>query len=335
MSDENLTLTERKAAILQAVVESYIATSEPVGSSHIVKTAGLDVSSATVRSDMVALEEAGYLHQPHTSAGRVPSDKGYRYFVDSLMEPHAVGATEQRKVSSFFGAAQGELERMLSDTSTFLAQLTDHAAVIVGPSTTEHSPLRGVQVVRLADEQAMVVLVRANAMIDKHLVAISAAVTDTELDAAAAQLVAVHVDRENLTRAVDPGADQLYDSLEQALLAPSDETALYVGGTSTVAGIFDAVDQVQEVLRVLEKHYLVVTLIKDVIDRGRNVAIGSETGVEPLAECSLVVAPVEVDGVITGSVGVLGPTRMDYAQAVATVGLVSQQLGQHLQEGHL
>ena len=129
MPDANLTLTERKAAILQAVVESYIATSEPVGSSHIVKTAGLDVSSATVRSDMVALEEAGYLQQPHTSAGRVPSDKGYRYFVDSLMEPHAVGATEQRKVSSFFGAAQGELERMLSDTSTFLAQLTDYAAV--------------------------------------------------------------------------------------------------------------------------------------------------------------------------------------------------------------
>ncbi len=325
-------LTDRKAAILQAIVEGYISTSEPVGSSLVATTAGLDVSSATVRSEMGALEEAGYLRQPHTSAGRVPSDKGYRYFVDSLMEPHLPGQSEQRKVSSFFSAAQGELERMLSDTSAFLANLTDYAAVVVGPPA-EASPLRAVEVVRLSQDQAMVVVVHANAVIDKRTVAIEPSTEDQHLAKAAAYLSALHVKGEREGAPPDPEAAALYDSFSQAMDTMSEEPPVFMDGTSTVAGIFDAVDQVQEVLRVLEKQYLVVTLVKDIIDRGLSVAIGSETGVEPLAECSLVVSQIQVDGLPTGSIGLLGPTHMNYPQAMATVALVSQQLGAHLGAG--
>lgn len=321
-------LTERKAAILRAIVEGYIATSEPVGSTQIVQNTGLDVSSATVRSEMSALEESGYLSQPHTSAGRVPSEKGYRYFVDSLMEPHVVGRSQQKKVSSFFAAAQGELERMLRDTSTFLAQLTDYAAVVVGPAA-EVSQIRAVQVVRLSEDQLMVVLVHANAVIEKRVLTIDPDTSDETLRVAAARLEAFHLDG---TEAPDDHSEfaALFTRLDDAIKSAVDDTAVYVGGTSTVAGIFDAVDQVQEVLRVLEKQYLVVTLVKDVIDRGLKVAIGSETGVGPLADCSLVVAPIEVDGKQTGSISLLGPTRMNYPQAMATVALVSQQLGRHL-----
>ncbi len=325
-------LSERKAAILQAVVEGYISTSEPIGSGHIVQRAGLDVSSATVRAEMGALEEAGYLQQPHTSAGRDPSEKGYRYFVDSLMEPHPLGRTQQRKVSSFFAAAQGELERMLADTSSFLAQLTDYAAVVVGPPA-ELSPLRAVQVVRLAPDQAMIVLVHSNAVIDKRLVDIDAATDDDTLEEASALLVARHVEGREPNRGAAPEVLDLVGDLEASLSETHDETPVYVGGTSTVAGIFDAVEQIQEVLRVLEKQYLVVTLVKDIIDRGMDVAIGSETGVEPLAECSLVVAPIQVDGQSTGSIGLLGPTHMNYPQAMATVAAVSQQLSDRLREG--
>ncbi len=321
-------LSDRKAAILQAVVEGYIATSEPVGSSQIVTRAGIDVSSATVRAEMSALEEEGYLFQPHTSAGRVPAEKGYRYFVDTLMEPVTLGRPQQQKVASFFDTAQGELERMLRDTSDFLAQLTHYAAVVVGPAP-ESSPVRGLQVVRLSSDQALVVLVHANAVLSKRVVPIDTAIPDDTLDAVAQRLIRIHLEGKDDHGTGDTVADGLLARLSDAIAEPED-TPVFVGGTSTVAEIFDAVDQVHEVLRVLEKQYLVVTLITDLLKRGQEVAIGSETGVEPLAECSLVVSPIEVDGVPAGSVGVLGPTRMRYPQALATVALVSQQLSDHL-----
>ncbi|MEM7286998.1 MAG: heat-inducible transcriptional repressor HrcA [Actinomycetota bacterium] len=324
-------LSDRKAAILQAVVEGYISTSEPVGSTHVVSTSGLDVSSATVRTEMAALEEDGYLQQPHTSAGRVPSEKGYRYFVDSLMEPRTLGRSQQQKVSSFFRTAQGELELMLQQTSGMLARMTDYAAVVVGPPA-EVSPVRGIQAVRLADDQALLVAVHANASIERRVVAIEPETTDDDLDAASRRLIAVHVDRRD-----DPGSAQarentVFATLSEALAVP-DESPVFVGGASTVAGSFEAVEQVQEILTVLEKQYLVVTLVSDILERGMEVAIGSETGMQPLSECSLVVAPVEVDGVQAGSIGLLGPTRMHYAEAMATVAYVSQQLGGVLREG--
>lgn len=325
-------LSERKAAILQAVVEGYISTSEPVGSSQVVRDAGLSVSSATVRSELSALEEAGYLMQPHTSAGRIPSDKGYRYFVDSLMQPATLGPNQERKVSSFFAAAQGELERMLRDTSSFLAQLTDYASVVVA-APAEASRVRAIHTVRIADDQAMAVVVYANTAIDKVLVGIDAATSDDQLDAAGALVAASRIGDGDLVESGDAAVDALAARLRDAIDRPATEAQAFVGGTSAVAGLFDAVERVQDVLLVLEKQYLVVSIIRDIIDRGLNVAIGHETGLEPLADCAIVVAPVEVDGRVTGSIGLLGPSRMHYPEAVATVALVSKQLGRRLSEG--
>ena len=333
-------LSERKSAILQAIVEGYITTSEPVGSSLVARSSGLDVSSATIRSEMVALEEDGYLHQPHTSAGRVPSDKGYRYFVDSLMQPTAIDRGQQQRVASFFEAAQGELHRLLRDTSAFLSQLTEYAAVVVGPQP-QPSPIRAVQLVRLATDQAMAVIVHANAAIERLMFPIDPALTDAQIVEAESAVRTVWVDHTfGDDRSPRPTGDGAVDGLAAEVSArlasatqPGDVADVYVEGTSAVAGIFDAVEQVKDVLAVLEKQYTVVTLVKDVIDRGMTVAIGSETGLEPLAECSLVVAPVEVDGRRAGSIGVLGPTRMHYSEAMATVALVGRQMSQRLTEG--
>ncbi len=331
-------LSDRKAAILQAVVEGYITTSEPIGSAQVGRSAGLDVSPATIRNEMVALEEDGYLHQPHTSAGRVPSDKGYRYFVDTLMQPARPDTGQTQKIAQFFAQAQGELERMLRDTSAFLSQLTHYAAVVVGPPPT-NSPVRAMQVVRLATDQAMIVVVHANAAIDRILVPVAEDLADDDLDTAAAAVARVWTSPGE-SRALEPSGVEAVDIVAGLLdraLANATESAdgpeVYVEGASAVAGLFDAVEKVKEVLLVLEKQYTVVTLVKDVIDRGLTVAIGSETGMAPLAECSLVVAPVEVDGETTGTVGVLGPTRMHYPEALATVALVSKQLGRRLGEG--
>src|ERR1700735_2522554 len=142
-------LNERQAAILEAVVTEYIGSAEPVGSSDVASAPGVVVSSATVRSEMVALERDGSLVQPHTSAGRIPTDKGYRFFVDHLTQPGVLGPIQHRQVCSFFDQVHGEMEDMLERTTGLLSELTSYAAVVVGPSH-DSATIRSVQVVGLA-----------------------------------------------------------------------------------------------------------------------------------------------------------------------------------------
>src|SRR5439155_26846374 len=146
-------LDDRKAAILRVVVEEYIETAQPVGSSHVAAVPDLSVSSATVRNEMAVLERDGYLVQPHTSAGRIPTDKGYRFFVDSIVEPGPLGPAQRQQIKEFFAKAHGELEQMLQDTSRLLSGLTDYAAVVVAPSH-EVATIRSAQLVGLAPRVA-------------------------------------------------------------------------------------------------------------------------------------------------------------------------------------
>src|SRR5436305_1771939 len=160
-------LDERKAAILRVVVEEYIETAQPVGSSHVAAVPSLSVSSATVRNEMSVLERDGYLVQPHTSAGRIPTDKGYRFFVDSLTEPGPLDPGRKQQVKDFFAKAHGELEQMLQDTSRLLVGLTDYAAVVTAP-THEVATIRSAQVVGLAPRAALLVVVLSNGVVEKR-----------------------------------------------------------------------------------------------------------------------------------------------------------------------
>jgi heat-inducible transcriptional repressor len=331
-------LDERKASILRAVVEEYIQTAQPVGSRHVAQDPAVAVSPATVRNEMAPLEADGYLVQPHTSAGRIPTDKGYRFFVDSLSEPGHLGTTETQLVREFFARAHGELEEMLADTSRLLSGITRQAAVVVGPPH-EVATVRSVQLVSLHPRVVLMVIVLSNGAIDKHTIELEADIDDAALGAASARL-SDHLVGGSLA-SVDPIAptdDTEADTLADAALRVltddhRDPDSVFVGGASLMAGSFDAVDSVRQVLTILEQQIVVVSLLRDVLDRGLSVAIGSETGVEPLSECSLVVAPYSVDGEGVGTIGVLGPTRMNYPQALAAVAVVSQRLGRRLSEG--
>src|SRR5580693_1152870 len=159
-------LNVRRAAILEAVVSQYIGTAEPVGSSHVATAPGVRVSSATVRSEMVALEREGYLVQPHTSAGRIPTDKGYRFFVDHLTEPGVLGPAQHQQVSHFFDQVHVEMETMLERASGLLSELTSYAAVVVGPSH-ESASIRSVQVVGLGPRLALLVIVLSDGAVEK------------------------------------------------------------------------------------------------------------------------------------------------------------------------
>src|SRR5271167_2857231 len=167
----------RKAAILNAVVTEYIGSAQPVGSQHVVDAPGVSVSSATVRADMAALEREGYLTHPHTSAGRIPTDKGYRFFVDHLGNPQPLARAEHEQVQVFFSRAHGELERVLHDTSRLLAHLTDCAAVVVSPAH-EALVVRSALIARLAPRTAMAVAVLSNGVVEKRTITLREDVPD-------------------------------------------------------------------------------------------------------------------------------------------------------------
>ena len=330
-------LDDRKAAILSAVVQEYIATAQPVGSTHVARAPGVGVSSATVRNEMAVLEQEGYLAQPHTSAGRVPTDQGYRFFVDHLGRPGEADALTTRQVGEFFSASHGRLEEMLHHTSDLLTKLTRNAAVVVGPKVAE-VPIRSVQIVRLSSSAATVVFVFANGSVDNEVIEIGDDVSDAALGAATVHLSTHLVDQVIGSVTVPDTGDEATDelcrlALDAMAVHGADDEPAFVGGVSTMAEAFDAVEVVRQVLHTLEQQFVVVSLVRDIVDRGMSVAIGVEHGVEPLSACSVVVAPVVVDGEHVGSVGVLGPTRMNYPQALATVDIVSDQLGRRLGDG--
>src|SRR5688500_15451860 len=183
-------LDERKTAILSAVVQEYISTALPVGSTHIANAPGISVSPATVRNEMAVLEQEGYLVQPHTSAGRIPTDKGYRFFVDHLTAPGLLDQHTSATVGDFFASAHGRLEEMLHSASDLLARLTNYAAVIVGPKA-EAVAVRSVQVVALSPTAATVVAVLGNGAVESETIEISPNVTDDQV-AAAGRLLNVH-----------------------------------------------------------------------------------------------------------------------------------------------
>jgi len=338
-------LDARKAAILRVVVEEYIETAQPVGSATVARVPELAVSSATVRNEMGVLEREGFLVQPYTSAGRIPTDKGYRFFVDSLSQPGSLGPTQSQLVRDFFAHAHGELEQMLHDTSRLLANVTDCAAVVIAPSH-EVATILSIQLLARGPGNVLLVVVLSNAAVEKRSFEVAEDVTEASLTSATAHLSRALVGTAFGAGSVAMGpvsatGDPAVDNLTRMVMAglhvghgsERDMDSVFVGGAARMAASFDAIGTIRQVLTILEQQFVLVTLLHDVLNRGLSVAIGTEHGFIPLADCSLVVAPYLVEGEHAGTVGVLGPTRMHYEQALAAVAVISQRLGKALTEG--
>jgi len=332
-------LDDRKAAILRAVVQEYIETAQPVGSAHVARGSHLGVSPATVRNEMAVLEREGYLVHPHTSAGRIPTDKGYRHFVDHMSAPGTLRPGQRQQVQEFFARAHGQLEQRLHDTSRLLSNLTHYAALVVAPPH-EDATIRSVQIVSLGARTALVVAVLSNGVVEKATLELDSQMGEARVAAAGAHLAAsvtgrTLVDDAPVPSTGDAATDQLVAAARQAVTDSHGQEAaqVFVGGASQMAATFDAVGTVREVLAILEQQYVLVSLLRQALGtEGLSVAIGVEHGVESLAECSIIVAPYEVEGARAGTVGVLGPTRMNYPEAMAAVTIVSQRLGRHLSD---
>ena len=327
-------LDARKATILEAVVIEHVDTAQPVGSSSVAASPDLAVSSATVRSEMVALEREGYLAQPHTSAGRVPTDKGYRYFVDHL-KSGTLGPAQQVQVSEFFSHVRGEVEDVLEQTSTLLTQLTHYTSVVVGARHSDATVLSA-QLVSLDARHQLLVTVFSDGSVVKHSVFTSHDVTHLDVAEASRQLHALLIGTTLESRVQVPSRSDHVATIVREAVAELhaatpmvDGEQVHIGGSSRVAEVFDGVATVRQVLGILEQELLVVSLVQDILDQGLSVAIGSEHGFEPLSSCAVIVAPVTIDGAPAGAVGLLGPTRMKYREALAVAQVVSQELSRH------
>ena len=334
-------LDERKAAILRSIVEHYVSTAQPVGSQTVTQSAGLGVSAATVRNEMSVLERDGLIAQPHTSAGRIPTDAGYRYYVDHLAGAGALPAADRRRIADFFTSASLAMDDLLHQTSQLLARVTAHAAVVVGPQP-EAVTVRSVHLAQLQPRVLLAVLVLSNGAVEKETVVLDADADPDDVAVAGNRLL-VHLSGRRMAElpsATYAGAPA--DKADAIAATSCDALAgyiglrhgepLYVGGASNLAAEQEAFvsTSTSGLLELLEQHVVLCALLRELLGPGLTVRIGAENELAGLRECSLVLAPYIVEGEAVGTVGVLGPTRMDYRTAQAAVATVSRQLGQQL-----
>lgn len=334
-SDED-ELDERKRTVLRAIVTEYVARGEPVGSKRVVEVARLEVSAATVRNEMSALEALGYIAQPHTSAGRVPTDKGYRRFVDDLSADPALDGARRELVQELLGSAS-DVEDLLARTSSVLSQLTRLVSLVIAPAV-DAARLKLCELVGLSPGSALLLLVADTGRVEKRSVELPVETTEQDLDRVRTVLAEQVRGRRlgdvhpTLLHLVEDAPSELREILRALADATSRELAedtvhhVFVGGQASLAGdeAFER-EQLSRVLQLIEERATLARLLAEATADDRpTVRIGGENQVEDLRAASLVAQRYQL--VTAGSLGVLGPTRMDYASVLATVRAVADQL---------
>jgi heat-inducible transcriptional repressor len=338
-------LEERRLEVLRAIVEDYVATQEPVGSKTLVERHNLAVSPATVRNDMAALEEEGFIAQPHTSAGRIPTDKGYRLFVDRLATVRPLSAPERRAISTFMDGAV-DLDDVVQRSVRMLAQLTRQVAVVQYPSLTR-STVRHVELVTLSANRLLVVLITSTGRVEQRVVETVEAVGETLIGDLRARINLASLG-ERLVDAADrlaeipetfePADRPIVTAVTSALVeAFSDERSderVAVGGTANLSHFGDDFDlSIRPMLEALEEHVVLLQLLGAASSpRALTVRIGHEVPYEELSSTSIVASGYGPHDDSLATLGVVGPTRMDYPGAMAAVRAVAHYLSRRLSE---
>jgi heat-inducible transcriptional repressor len=335
-------LDDRKLAVLRAIVEDFVSTNEPVGSKTLVDRHGLDVSPATIRNDMAVLEEQGFIVQPHTSAGRIPTDQGYRLFVDRLSGIKPLSLAERRAIETFLAGAY-DLDDVVLRTVRLLAQLTRQVAVVQYPSLIR-SAVRHIELVPLTNRRLLLVLITDTGRVEQRAVELPAPIADDEIAqlrallnarldgrtlSDVASIVAELPDR--LSPAERPNAAAVFSVIVETL-ATRHEERVVVGGAANLTPA-DFSRGLREVLEALEEQVVLMRLLGESGDRDAvTVRIGSENEVQELQSTSLVAAAYGTGDLALARLGVLGPTRMDYPTAMGAVRAVARYVGQILAE---
>ncbi|WP_148612823.1 heat-inducible transcriptional repressor HrcA [Nocardioides rubriscoriae] len=340
---------ERRLAVLRAIVQDYVATEEPVGSKALVERHGLNVSPATVRNDMAALEDEGYLTQPHTSAGRVPTDKGYRLFVDRLGSVKPLSAAEKRAIASFLDGAV-DLDDVVSRSVRLLSQLTRQVAVVQYP-TLSRSTVRHLELVALTPERLLAVAILSTGRVEQRVVELASPISDDDLArlrsrvnlAATGEVIAEAVTAlkalqdepvgETPGEPVDHTA-RVVKVLVEAMSDHRSDERVAVGGAANLARYGDSFESaVRPVLEALEEHVVLLKLLGEASPSGTvTVRIGAEGPMQDFAATSVVATGYGPHDDALATLGIVGPTRMDYPGTMAAVRAVARYVSRILDE---
>ncbi|MFI7451297.1 heat-inducible transcriptional repressor HrcA [Nonomuraea sp. NPDC049714] len=335
-------LDDRKLAVLRAIVEDYVSTNEPVGSKALAERHNLKVSPATVRNDMAALEEEGYITQPHTSAGRVPTDKGYRLFVDRLSQIKPLSGAERRAIETFLAGAV-DLDDVVTRTVRLLAQLTRQVAVVQYPTLTR-STVRHVELVQLAERRVMLVLITNTGRVEQRVIELPEVVEDTRIAHLRAVLNSC-LDGCGLGNVPDLVADlperlpaedrpvvaTILSVLLETLVERHDEKIVFAGAANLAGAGFSV--GLRDVLEALEEQVVLMRLLGETstdTPSALTVRIGSENAYTGLVGTSIVATGYGSGDNQLARLGVLGPTRMDYPVTMGAVRAVARYVSQIL-----
>lgn len=332
-------LDDRKLEVLRAIVEDFVSTNEPVGSKSLAERHSLGVSPATVRNDMAALEDEGFITHPHTSAGRIPTDKGYRLFVDRLSSVKPLSGAEKRAIQTFLEGAV-DLEDVVRRSVRLLAQLTRQVAVVQYPSLSR-SAVRHLEIVHLAPNRLLLVTIMDTGRVEQRVLELPSVLSDDEVVALrqafsarlhGAKLVDVPAALADLPAAAPPAIRPVLTSvmtvvLETLVDQPEERVAL-AGTANLTRSALDFPNTLRPVLEALEEQVVLLKLIGEVNDPTTvHVKIGEENTVEGLRSTSVVTVGYGPEAGTYGGLGVVGPTRMDYAASIGSVRAVARYVG--------
>jgi len=345
---EGLQLPERSLYLFKLLVERFIEDGQPVGSRTLSRDSDLDVSPATIRNVMADLEEMGLLHSPHTSSGRIPTVKGYRLFVDTLLRVNDLNSKEIARIAEEL-SPNLDIQLLLQRTSNMLSDITRLAGVVMLPRQKQHA-LKHVEFVALSENRVLVILVISDNEIQNRIIHTAKNYTNTELQQTSNYLNEMFVGknltaiREDILKELKRMKDNVNQIMQTAIemaqhaFVKTDisDDFLLAGQTNLMdvaelcdverlKKLFDSFNQKRDILHLLEQ---------SINAKGVQIFIGEESGYEVLDECSIVTSPYEVDGQIMGVLGVIGPTRMEYQRIIPIVDITAKMLGSALNSHH-
>lgn len=327
-----MALNDRKIQILQAIINDYIATAEPVGSRTIAKKYNLGISSATIRNEMSDLEEMGFIIQPHASAGRIPSDLGYRLYVDRLMQKRELKEEEQQFLQSVVARNISQIDYLMEETAKAISMLTNYTTLISEP-VSKGAKLKQIRLLPLDSESILLVIATEGNYVKNHILKVSVVPEEEKLFEMGKEINAIlkgctikDID-ERIVRVLK-GKRQEYSYMLPALLSAIEQTArgaeniqVHLSGAKNILAFpeFSDIQRAKSLFQTLEQKDVLVTLLGENKDDAMQIMIGSENNLQSMKDCSVITTTYKMGDGTRGTIGILGPTRMDYSQVVSVL----------------
>ena len=341
--EENL--DDRKRKILRAIIEEYIQTAEPVSSGNLSKNYGLNCSSATIRNDMADLEKIGFLEKPHTSAGRVPSQKGYRYYVDQLLNEEDINIEEMKYIKEKLETKVNELEDLTKIATSTLSEITQYTTVSIGPQVSKHT-IVDIKFVLLGSRVLMAVILTDSGIIRESIIKFDEDVSEKQVENITAifktKLVGKPLEKldepleEYIISEVKTGVNIIKKIIEELNRVIEEESKkVRLEGTKKLLNLpeFKKIDVAQKLFHILDENSLVADILNTGIAEDINVFIGAETEYEELKDFSIVTFNHLLEGKDIGTIGIIGPTRMDYSKVISVMKYISRKLNEDFKNG--